>query len=186
MAFNVPLAGQGDIVRENLHSFCVDHFSNNPQASDKSVAFTVIKQTMEQMDLPAEPVITIIVPDGISEKQPVLTSQVILHDQFTVEENPDVEKLFSNESEKADELLENEHSYCKPDFDRNQLLKTIAKLHSKIALLEVQENLMLIRLRSLEALIKKLKQENLLSDEKLQIIDSYDSCQNNFDFAMAQ
>ncbi|XP_075065137.1 THAP domain-containing protein 5 [Mixophyes fleayi] len=183
MSFEIPLAEQGDIVTANLHRFHVDNFSNKPKASDKSVVFSAIKQTIEQMDLPEEPVITIIVPDGISEKQPILTSQVILHHQFTEEENLDTENLFCKESEKTDEILETEHSYCRHELDRNHLWETIAKLQSKIALLEVQENVTLFRLRSLEAVIRKLNQENLLSDEKLEIIDS---CQNNFDFAMVQ
>ncbi|XP_018408040.1 PREDICTED: THAP domain-containing protein 5 [Nanorana parkeri] len=184
MCFEVPLAEQAAIVTEDLNAFHVDNFSNKPQPSDKSLVFTAIKQTIEQLDSAGESVITIIVPDGISEKQPVLTSQVILDDrQSANEEIFDVENTFSKESSTADELLETEHSYCKQDFDRNHLWQTIAKLQSKIALLEVQENVTLSRLRSLETLIAQLRQENLLSDEKIKIIDS---CLDSFDVAMVQ
>ncbi|XP_040199757.1 THAP domain-containing protein 5 isoform X2 [Rana temporaria] len=183
MCFEVPLTEQAAIVTEDLNAFHEDNFSNKAQPSDKSLVFTAIKQTMEQLDLTGESVITIIVPDGVSEKQSVLTSQVILDDgQFTNEENFDAENTFSKESSTGDELLESEHSYCKHEFDRNYLRQTIVKLQSKIALLEVQENVTLSRLRSLESLIARLRQENVLSDEKIKILD----CLNSFDVATVQ
>lgn len=168
MSFEVALVDPGDIVSENVHRFHVDNFSNKPQTSDKS----------------KESIITIIVPENISRKQAILTSQPFLQDHiFTEGENLDVENISSNESDGADESLEMEHSYCKHDFDRNRLWETIAKLQSKVALLEVQESVTLGRLRSLEVLIRQLKQENLISDETLQIIDN---CHNNIDFAVVQ
>ncbi|KAG9490208.1 hypothetical protein GDO78_005867 [Eleutherodactylus coqui] len=184
MSFCVPLVEPGDIVSENPHRFDADNFCNKPQTSDKSLALTAITQTMQQW-APAEgSVIAIIVPEDISKKQAILTSQAIFLDhQFTEEENLDVKRVSSNESEKADDILEMEHSYSRQDFDRDSLWETIVQLQSKVALLEVQESVTLARLRSLEAFIGRLKQENLLSDEKLKMIDN---CQNNLEFAVVQ
>ncbi|XP_044132972.1 THAP domain-containing protein 5 [Bufo gargarizans] len=182
MSFEAPLVGTGDIVSENLHRFHADNFSNKPQTSDKSIVFTAVTQAIEQLGSAEESIITIIVPEDLSGKQAFLTNQPILQDhQFTEEENLEVEHGY--ESDGAEESSEMEHSYCRLDLDRNQLWETIAKLQSKVALLEVQENVTLARLRSLEALFGQLKQENLLSDEKLKIIDN---CQNSFDFAIVQ
>ncbi|XP_075713192.1 THAP domain-containing protein 5 [Rhinoderma darwinii] len=172
MSFEVPLREQGDIVSENLHRFHVDIFSHKPQTSDKSLVFTAINKTIEQLGSTEGSIITIIGPED-----PHITGSSI-----TEEENLDVEHIFSNESDRADKILEMEHSYCRYD-DRNRLWETIARLQSKIAELEVQESITLARLRSLETLIGQLKQENVLSEEKLKIIDN---CQNNFDFAVVQ
>lgn len=179
MCFEVPLAEQAAIVTEDFDAFHVEDLGVGEEpCDDKSLVFTAIKQTIEQLDSTGESIITIIVPDGISEKQPVLTGQVVLDDrQLTNEE------CLDEESSSGDELLESEHSYCKQDFDRNHLWQTIAKLQSKIALLEAQENVTLSRLRSLETLVAQLRQENMLSDEKIKIIDS---CLNRFDVAMVQ
>lgn len=183
MSFEVPLADPGDIVSENVHRFHVDNFSNKQQTSDKSPVFTATKQTIEQLGPAEGSIITIIVPEDISKKQTLLTSQAILPDHlFTKEESLEVENISSNESGRA-EILEMEHSYCKHDFDRSRLWETIAKLQSTVALLEVQENVTLGRLRSLEVLIRQLKQENLISDEKLKMLEN---CHNNLDFAVVQ
>ncbi|XP_073508079.1 THAP domain-containing protein 5 isoform X2 [Phyllobates terribilis] len=180
MPSEVPLAEPSDTVSENLHR-CHLYFSNEPQTSDSSLVFPAIKQTIEQQGSAEESVITIIVPEDFA-KQSILTSQPILQDhQVTHVENLDMEHVSSNDSDTADEILEMEHSYCR--HDRNSLWKTITKLQSKIALLEVQENVTLGRLRFLEELIGQLKEENLLSDEKLEILDN---CQKNFDFAVIE
>ncbi|XP_069832195.1 THAP domain-containing protein 5 [Dendropsophus ebraccatus] len=184
MSFEAPLVEQSDIVLENMHTFHADHSSNKLQTSDKSLIFTAITQTIEQPGLAEESILSIIVPEDISKKQTILTSQPIVQDhQFTEEENVDAEHISSNESDRGDEILEMEHSYCRIDLDRNRLCETIAKLQSKVALLEVQENVTLARLRSLEELIGYLRQENLLSDEKLKVIDN---CRKSFDFAVVQ
>ncbi|XP_056429898.1 THAP domain-containing protein 5 isoform X2 [Hyla sarda] len=182
MYFEVPLVEQSDSVSENLHRFHVDHSSNKSQTSDKSLVFTSIAQTIEQLGLAEESLISIIVPEDISKNQTLLTSQPVEQDHlFTEGENVDGKHISSDESDRSDETLEMEHSYCRIDFDRIRLCETIAKLQSKVALLEVQENVTLARLRCLEMLIGQLKQENLLSDEKLKIIDN---CQKSFDFAV--
>ncbi|KAM9311711.1 THAP domain-containing protein 5 [Gastrophryne carolinensis] len=184
MCFEIPLAEQADTVTENVNAFHVNNFSNKLLAADKPLMSAAIRQTIEQLDAAGESVITIIVPNGISQRQPVLTSEVILDDRrSTDEENLYVENTFSNKSPSADEHPEAEHSYCKLDIDRNQLWQTIANLQSQISLLEVQENVTLSRLRSLEAVVAQLRQDNLLSDEKLKIIYS---CLSSVDVAVVQ
>ncbi|KAM3925451.1 THAP domain-containing protein 5 isoform 1-T2 [Leptodactylus fuscus] len=183
MSFDVPLVEMDD-VSGNLHRFHVDNSSNKPHTSDKSLVFTAITQTIEQLGSTEESVITIIVPEDISKKQTILTSQPFLQDhQVAEEEKLDMEYVSFSESDSAEETLEMEHSYCRNDFDRDHLWDTIVKLQSKVALLEVQETVTLARLKSLEALIGLLKQENLLSDDKLKLIDE---CQSNLDFAVIQ
>ncbi|XP_075198606.1 THAP domain-containing protein 5 isoform X1 [Anomaloglossus baeobatrachus] len=168
MPLEEPLAEPSD----TLHR-CNVYFSNEAQTSDNSLVFPAIKHTIEQQGSAEESVITIIVPEDIAKKTSILP---ILQDHhFTHGENLDVEHISSNDSDTGDEFLEMEHSYCR--HDRKRLRKTITKLQAKIALLEVQENVTLGRLSFLEELIGQLKEENLLSDEKLKILDN---CQKNF------
>ncbi|RLW06462.1 hypothetical protein DV515_00004426 [Chloebia gouldiae] len=73
----------------------------------------------------------------------------------------------------GNEIMQNEHSYCRQDIDRDHLWQKISKLHSKMTFLEMQEVKTLGRLRSLEALIRQLQEENLLSEEKMKLVKNY-------------
>ncbi|XP_072002978.1 THAP domain-containing protein 5 [Engystomops pustulosus] len=179
MSLEVPLVLLGDIVSENLHRFHVNNFIDRPQTSDKSLVFSTITQTIEQLGSAEESVIAIIVPEDVARQQTILTSQTIFQDQQFTEE----EDISSNESDRAEEILEMEHSYCRHDIDRMHLCETIAKLQSQVALLEEQEGIILARLRSLEEIFGQLKQDNVLSEEKIKIIED---CQSNLDFAVVQ
>ncbi|XP_075456147.1 THAP domain-containing protein 5 isoform X2 [Ascaphus truei] len=171
-----------DILTENSITFD-SHFRGIQQSDEESLVLNTITQTIGQLDAYEESVITIIVPGGISEKQPMLTSSLISDEQqFTNLENLEL-KDFCKDSDSGNEMLQTEHSYCRQHFDRDHLWEKIAKLHYKITHLEIQEKATLSRLESLEAIIRHLKQKNLLSEEKLRIVES---CYNSFDVTMVQ
>ncbi|XP_072257611.1 LOW QUALITY PROTEIN: THAP domain-containing protein 5 [Pyxicephalus adspersus] len=168
--FEVLLAEQVEIMTTeevDLNAFDGDSIGHKPEANDKSLLFTAIRQTIEQLDLTQESVITFIVPDEFSEDQPLVTNQFIFDDvQFANEENVDVENSFFEEHSYCnfwDLPSESEHSYCK--FAKSALLNH-SKLQSRVALVGAQEKLMLSRMRSLETIITQLRLENVLSDEK--------------------
>eukprot|EP00079_Xenopus_tropicalis_P009113 XP_002932859.1 PREDICTED: THAP domain-containing protein 5 isoform X1 [Xenopus tropicalis] len=146
-------------VTENVQE---DHYSN---VQKETLSLGLVKQSSKQMAADKNSVLTLIVPGG-------LAGNVISNNhQFT-----SLEKLgFENDAQSTSEILESEHSYCRQTTDRHYLWQKIAKLQSKIAVLEVQENATLSRLKSLESLITQLKQENLLSDEKLEILENCSS-----------
>ncbi|KAM4747768.1 THAP domain-containing protein 5 [Rhinophrynus dorsalis] len=174
MCFEVQATTQDD-MEEHLSTL---HLEGNQQPNKESLVLSTIKQTIEKLNTPKPSVITIIIPDELSEEQSVLARSVISDNpQLTSIETLALEK----DSDSGNESSEMEHSYCKQGFDRDHLWEKIGKLQSKIALLEVQENATLCRLKSLEALIRRLRQENVLSEEKLKIVEN---CCNSFEIAM--
>ncbi|XP_054844915.1 THAP domain-containing protein 5 [Eublepharis macularius] len=150
-------------------------------SSENSVVFHTVSQALEQFSSDKESAITIIVPSKDSKTPLLLEGSIVPEDQ----ELTDIEDGASTciTSYSGTEVLQMEHSYCRQDIDREQLWQKITKLHSKIALLEVQERKTLGRLKSLETLIAKLKQENLLSEEKLKIVEN---CFTTFEVTMIQ
>uniref|UniRef100_A0A8C5M997 THAP domain-containing protein 5 n=1 Tax=Leptobrachium leishanense TaxID=445787 RepID=A0A8C5M997_9ANUR len=133
---------------------------------------------------PDESVIAIVLPEERSDRpQSVMESLVLDDHRYTSVQQLVSGNLVCLEAEAANVTLENEHSYCRPGSNRALLWEKITKLKSKVALLEIQENATLSRLHSLETLIKRLKQENLLSGDKLKIVES---CFNNCDIAALQ
>ncbi|XP_028666940.1 THAP domain-containing protein 5-like [Erpetoichthys calabaricus] len=73
----------------------------------------------------------------------------------------------------ASYILHSEHSYCRQDTDRDHLWNKIASLHAKITQLEKKEEVTLAKLNSLASLINNLKQENIVSEEKLKALENY-------------
>ncbi|XP_006263757.1 THAP domain-containing protein 5 isoform X1 [Alligator mississippiensis] len=153
-------------------------------SSENAVLFSTITQTIEQLNGNEESVIAIIVPaESSKESEMVNTSFMPIKQEFIDMEEIETEKSVYISNYGGTEVLQTEHSYCKQDIDRDHLWQKIAKLHSKITLLEMQEIKTLGRLRSLEALIGQLKQENLLSEEKLKIVEN---CFTTFEVTMIQ
>lgn len=132
-----------------------------------------VTQTIEQLSGSEESVIAIIVP-AESPKEPEIINRSFLpiKQEFLDTEEAETDNSLHMNAYNGLEILQTEHSYCKQDIDREHLWQKISKLHSKITLLEMQEVKTLGRLRSLEALIGQLKQENLLSEEKLKIVEN--------------
>ncbi|NXB48972.1 THAP5 protein, partial [Leucopsar rothschildi] len=142
--------------------------SGEVQTSEDAVLLSTVTQTIEQFTGSEESVIAIIMPaENPEEPERVNSSFLPVNEEFL-----DIEETELIEYDRK-EILQAEHSYCRQDIDRDHLWQNILKLHSKITLLEMQEVKTLGRLRSLEALIRQLKQENLLSEEKLKMVENY-------------
>ncbi|NWZ61608.1 THAP5 protein, partial [Acrocephalus arundinaceus] len=166
LKLNSALGSVTDYAIENSvpHVVC----SGEVQASEDSVLLSTVTQTIEQFSGSEESVIAIIMPaESPEEPERVNSSFLPVKEEFLDIEETDVIEYDGNE------ILQTEHSYCRQDIDRDHLWQKISKLHSKITLLEMQEVKTLGRLRSLEALIRQLKQENLLSEEKLKMVENY-------------
>ncbi|XP_017936219.2 THAP domain-containing protein 5 isoform X2 [Manacus vitellinus] len=135
--------------------------------SEDAVLLSTVTQNIEQFSGSEESVIAIIVPSESPEQPEIVNSSFLaVKEEFLDTEETDMIEYGGSE------ILQTEHSYCKQDIDRDHLWQKISKLHSKITLLEMQEVKTLGRLRSLEALIGQLKQENQLSEEKLKTVEN--------------
>ncbi|KFO58384.1 THAP domain-containing protein 5, partial [Corvus brachyrhynchos] len=164
-SLNNALGSVTDYAVENSvpHMVC----SGEVQTSEDAVLLSTVTQTIEQFSGSEESVIAIIMPaESPEEPERVNSSFLPLEEEFLDREETEVIEYGGNE------ILQTEHSYCRQDIDRDHLWQKISKLHSKVTLLEMQEVKTLGRLRSLEALIGQLKQENLLSEEKLKMVEN--------------
>ncbi|NXK39465.1 THAP5 protein, partial [Piprites chloris] len=136
--------------------------------SEDAVLLSTVTQNIEQFSGSEESVIAIIMPAESPEQPEIVNSSFLaVKEEFLDTEETDMIEYGGSE------ILQTEHSYCKQDIDRDHLLQKISKLHSKITLLEMQEVKTLGRLRSLEALIGQLKQENQLSELKLKTVENW-------------
>ncbi|NXK80896.1 THAP5 protein, partial [Amazona guildingii] len=162
-----------DYAIENPNSHIVGCSVEVQPTSESTVLLSTVAQTIEQFSGNEESVIAIIVPSESSEEPEMMNSSFlpIEPELLDIEETETDTSVYMN-AYGGSEVLQNEHSYCKQDTDRDLLWQKISKLHSKITLLEMQEVETLGRLRSLEALVGKLKQENLLSEGKLEIVEN--------------
>ncbi|KFZ53650.1 THAP domain-containing protein 5, partial [Podiceps cristatus] len=162
-----------DYAIENPNSHVVGCSVEIQPTSENAVLLSTVTQTIEQLSGSEESVIAIIVPAESPEESELVNSPFlpIKEELLDTEESETDKPVFMN-AYGGSEVLQTEHSYCKQDIDRDHLWQKISKLHSKITLLEMQEIKTLGRLRSLEALIGQLKQENLLSEEKLKIVEN--------------
>ncbi|NWW39012.1 THAP5 protein, partial [Panurus biarmicus] len=166
LKLNNALGSVTDYQIENSvpHLMCSDEV----QTSEDAVLLSTVTQTIEQFSGIEESVIAIIMPaESPEEPERVNSSFLPLKEEFLDIEETEVIEYDGNE------ILQTEHSYCRQDIDRDHLWQKISKLNSKITSLEMQEVKTLGRLRSLEALIRQLKQENLLSEEKLKMVENY-------------
>ncbi|XP_025925766.1 THAP domain-containing protein 5 isoform X1 [Apteryx mantelli] len=162
-----------DYPAENPNSHIAGCSVEVQPASENAILVSTVTQTIEQFNGSEESVIAIIVPAESPKEPEILNSSFLpIKQEFLDMEETETEKSAYMNASSEIEVLQTEHSYCKQDIDRGHLWQKISKLHSKITLLEMQEIKTLGRLRSLEALIGQLKQENLLSEEKLKIVEN--------------
>uniref|UniRef100_A0A8C4XNF6 THAP domain-containing protein 5 n=2 Tax=Falco tinnunculus TaxID=100819 RepID=A0A8C4XNF6_FALTI len=162
-----------DYAVENPDSHVVGCSLEVQPTSENAVLLSTVTQTIEQFSGSEESVIAIIVPAESPEDPEIVdTTFLPIKQEFLDTEETETDKPVYMNAYGGSEVLQTEHSYCKQDIDRDHLWQKISKLHSKITLLEMQEIKTLGRLRSLEALIGQLKQENLLSEEKLKIVEN--------------
>ncbi|XP_070588735.1 THAP domain-containing protein 5 isoform X1 [Erythrolamprus reginae] len=151
------------------------------QTDESSALLQSMSQALEQLSGNKDSVITIIVPSEVSRTPLLLEGSFIAAEEVLTHLEAEDSLVIGSCS--SLEVLQTEHSYCRQDTDREQLWQKIAKLHSKIALLEVQERKTLTRLKAIEELVAKLKQDNLLSEEKLKIVEN---CFTTFEVTVIQ
>ncbi|NWT00165.1 THAP5 protein, partial [Mionectes macconnelli] len=165
LKLNNAVGPVSDYTIENPVPHVVCSGELQPTSKD-AVLLSTVTQNIEQFSGSEESVIAIIMPAESPEQPEIVNSSFLaVKEEFDAEETDMTEYGGS-------EILQTEHSYCKQDLDRDHLWQKISKLHSKITLLEMQEVKTLGRLRSLEALIGQLKQENQLSEEKLKTVEN--------------
>lgn len=139
------------------------------QNNDNSVTSSVITQTSEQFSQTDDSVITVILSDS-SEDIAESACTLLTNHHFESGDQMETDAVCFSESSGVDSL-QIEHSYFRQGADVDYLWQKIAKLHAKVTLLELQEKKTLARLKSLETLIEQLRQENVISKEKL--LESY-------------
>ncbi|NWX05631.1 THAP5 protein, partial [Caloenas nicobarica] len=162
-----------DYAIEDPNSHVVGCSVEVQPTSENAVLLSTVTQAIEQFSGSEESVIAIIVPAESPEEPEIVNSSFLpITQEFPDTEETETDKSMYMNAYGRSEVLQTEHSYCKQDIDRDHLWQKISKLHSKITLLEMQERKTLGRLRSLEALIGQLKQENLLSEEKLKMVEN--------------
>ncbi|NWX24191.1 THAP5 protein, partial [Aegotheles bennettii] len=173
LKLNHALGSITDYAIENPNSHVVGCSVEVQPTSENAVLLSTVTQTIEQLSGSEESVIAIIVPAESTEEPEIVNSSFLpIKQEFLDTEEIETDTSVYMNAYGGSEILQTEHSYCKQDIDRDHLWQKISKLRSKITLLEMQEIKTLGRLRSLEALIGQLKQENLLSEEKLKIVEN--------------
>uniref|UniRef100_A0A8D1YXU1 THAP domain-containing protein 5 n=1 Tax=Sus scrofa TaxID=9823 RepID=A0A8D1YXU1_PIG len=151
------------------------NFTNNSleinPAQENPFFFSTITQTVEELNTNKESVIAILIP-AENSKPTVNSFMPTPKETMEMEEDIDIEDSYKD-ADYETEVLQIEHSYCRQDVSKEHLWQKVSKLHSKITHLELQEQQTLGRLKSLEALIRQLKQENWLSEENVKIIGNH-------------
>ena len=169
-----PLETQ-EVIEITTNHLASPHFTNNSveikSTQENPFIFSTVTQTVEELNTDKESVIAIFVPTENSK--PAINSFIPApKETVEMEDNIDIEDSYKDEDYES-EVLQIEHSYCRQDTNKEHLWQKVSKLHSKITLLELREQQTLGRLKSLEALIRRLKQENWLSEENVKIIENH-------------
>ncbi|XP_004602149.2 THAP domain-containing protein 5 isoform X1 [Sorex araneus] len=169
-----PLETQ-EVVEITTNHLSNSNFTNSfmeiKSAQDNPFLISTITQTVEELNTNKDSFIVIFIPTENSE--PTINSVVPSPKETMEMEDTDSEDSACEDIDYKTEVLQIEHSYCRKDINKEHLWQKLSKLHSKINLLELQEQQTLGRLKSLEALIRQLKQENRLSEENVNIIENH-------------
>lgn len=155
------------LANPNIANTCMEIKS----AQENPFLLSTISQTVEELNTNKESVIAIFVP--AENFKPTVHSFMPPQKETVEMESIDVEGPLYEDVDYETEVLQTEHSYCRKDINKEHLWQKVSKLHSKITLLELQEQQTLGRLKSLEALIRQLKQENWLSEENVKVIENH-------------
>lgn len=139
-------------------------------AQENPFLLSTITHTVEELNTNKDSVIAIFVPT--ENAKPTINSFIPAQKETVEMEHMDSEDS-CKDLDYETEVLQIEHSYCRQDINKEHLWQKVSKLHSKITLLELQEQQTLGRLKSLEALIRQLKQENWLSEENVKVIENH-------------
>ena len=171
---------QQSLETQEVFEITTGHLGN-PNATNNSIEIktaqenpfllSTITQTVEELNMNEESVIAIFVPTESSK--PVIDSFIATQRETVGMEGRDMGGSLYKGVDYETDVLQTEHSYCRQDINKEHLWQKVSKLHSKITLLELQEQQTLGRLKSLEALIRQLKHENWLSEENVKIIENH-------------
>lgn len=66
-----------------------------------------------------------------------------------------------------------EHSYCRPDTDKDQLWSKILSLHAKILELDRREEMTVAKIHALESEMALLKRDGAVFKEKQKVLEDY-------------
>ncbi|XP_077023888.1 THAP domain-containing protein 5 [Tamandua tetradactyla] len=164
-----------EVLEIATNHFANPNFTNNSMeiksAQENPVLLSTITQAVEVLNTNKESVIAIFIPT--ENPRPTINSFIPTQTETVEMEDIDIEDSLYKDIDYGTEVLQIEHSYCRQDINKEHLWQKVSKLHSKITLLELQEQQTLGRLKSLEALIRQLKQENWLSEENVKIIENH-------------
>ncbi|XP_002712086.2 THAP domain-containing protein 5 [Oryctolagus cuniculus] len=159
-----------EITTNHLANPTLINNSMEIKSQESPLLLSTINQTVEELNTNKESVIAIFVP---TENSKLAVNSFTPAQKEMEMEDVDIEDSLYKDVDYGTEVLQIEHSYCRQDMNKEHLWQKVSKLHSKITLLELQEQQMLGRLKSLEALIRQLKQENWLSEENVKIIENH-------------
>lgn len=159
-----------EITTSHLANPTLINNSTEIKSQESPLLLSTINQTVEELNTNKESVIAIFVP---TENSKLAVNSFTPAQKEMEMEDIDIEDSLYKDVDYGTEVLQIEHSYCRQDMNKEHLWQKVSKLHSKITLLELQEQQMLGRLKSLEALIRQLKQENWLSEENVKIIENH-------------
>ncbi|XP_045877319.1 THAP domain-containing protein 5 [Meles meles] len=163
-----------EVFEITTNHLATQNFTNNSMeiksAQESPLLFSTITNTVEELNANKESVIAIFVP---TENSKPINSFVSTEKETVEMGDLDLEGYLYKDVDYETEVLQIEHSYCRQDINKEHLWRKVSKLHSKITLLELQEQQTLGRLKSLEALIRQLKQENWLSEENVKITENH-------------
>ncbi|KFO19267.1 THAP domain-containing protein 5 [Fukomys damarensis] len=158
-----------EITTDHLVDPNLTNNSMEINSQENPFLFSTINHAVEELNTNKESLIAIFVPTENSK--PVDSFTPIQKETMEMEDRDTEDSLYKDVDHGA-EVLQIDHSYCRQDINEH-LWQKVSKLHSKITLLELQEQKTLGRLKSLEALISQLKQENWLSEENVKIIENH-------------
>lgn len=81
--------------------------------------------------------------------------------------------FLEEEGSKGEYISMCEHSYCRPDTDRNQLWDKISSLHAKILELDRREESTVAKISALESEISLLKRDAAVFKEKQKVLEDF-------------
>ncbi|XP_072885513.1 THAP domain-containing protein 5-like isoform X2 [Hemitrygon akajei] len=156
----------------------------------ENVAYLAVESTSESLsptNLPSQtPYLLTAVTEPLKsvsdfETMPMLPSTLIVPIMLTLPVDPNhsaiapetiiaaVETVVTTQCDTQE--VQDEHSYYKNDFTVEQLEKIVARLQRKVKVIQQRERRNSARLKAMESLVDQLRKENIISEEKLKIME---------------
>ncbi|XP_034723415.1 THAP domain-containing protein 5-like [Etheostoma cragini] len=140
----------------------------NVSPSEPSTQLNFTPDTVLSSALSSEP-ITSTVPIVSKHVSPSPTSLVLTVERLDTDEGDDC-KSEDDDIERQDPQLE-EHCYHKNSLSKEQLEAIVAELQKKVKVLQQRHRRHLEKLLGLENTVSQLRQNNLLNEERLQLLE---------------